>query len=180
MSTNFLTKPSRTARKIAKLKGRKELDQHERTQKAKARKRDGGRCRFPLCGCRALKLPPRVEVSHDRHKGMGGNPAGDRSTSAGLITLCDHRHQHGVFSRHKGTLRTRYLTDDGNDGPVAWDLDGSLLDKHIPDWMPPIGHILFLDNGAWVQIATETSIGILARLSPWQSRVLKILAEMEL
>lgn len=165
-------KPSRTARKVAEAKVKRDRKTTERDNKQEAKRRDGHRCRFPLCGCKALRLP--VESSHDRHKGMGGD-SGARSLPSGLITLCRHRHMDGIFSRHAGTLRARYLTEDGDNGPVAWDLDGYELLRH--------GFAADLsmkrDDESWIEVARERAVQRLEPLKPWQQAVLERLAEME-
>lgn len=147
-------KPSRTARMKAKKEKRAARRKAESDAKADVRRRDRV-CRFPLCGCRRLGL--RLEVSHQEHKGAGGNPDGSRSRRSSMILLCTHRHQDGVFSRHKGTLRIRELTPEGTDGPVAFDL---------------------LMNGEWRMVARESRPGELEPLTPWQSKVIALLALM--
>ncbi len=116
-------KPSRTASRKAKLEERAERRTKEDTNKRKSKTRDGNRCRFPLCGCKDLGLGLRVESSHQKHKGSGGNPDGSRNVTANLVTLCPHRHRTGLISRHRGTLRPRFLTLKGFDGPIAWEID---------------------------------------------------------
>jgi len=192
MTWGDLTKPSRTARKKAKVTARRTSDRIEREHKAAARRRDRYRCRFPLCGCKriGLTVEPRVEVSHDRHKGMGGNPKGDRSVPELLITLCPHRHQDGQVSRHKGTLRTRYLTDRANSGPVAWDVDAAYALEALrrAGCGLPLGGLPLVplheqglnDHVEWVEVARERAVQQLAPLHPWQERLLKNLAEMDL
>lgn len=168
-------KPSATARKKAALKTRGEAKATEATNKRAAKKRDGYKCRFPLCGCAKLKL--RIESSHDLHKGMGGNPAGDRSETAGLITLCLHRHQHGAISRHAGTLRARHLSPErGNDGPVYWDVDAVVLERYAI--RVPIGNCISEGDGRlWVNVAREASPGCYSYLN---FPILERLAEMDL
>lgn len=117
-------KPSRTARKKAEKKKKTERKTTERKNMDAARKADKG-CRFPLCGCRKLGL--RVEVAHLTHRGMGGNPKGDRTQPDNVISLCAHRHQHGEISLHKGTLDIRPLTPDGTRGPVMFLVDAETL-----------------------------------------------------
>jgi hypothetical protein len=163
-------KPTAAARKKKKLERRATTDTHERNEKAKVCRRDRG-CRFPRCGCRKLKLPLKVqpEVSHDKHKGAGGNMAGDRSTSRTMVQLCRHRHQHGTISRHAGTLRAKHLTAAGYDGPVAWEID-----------MPATTRPRRTQVIAWRVVARETAPGILEPLADWQAELLDRLAEMEL
>lgn len=169
-------KPCATARKMKKLDDRSDLKRREDKEKQKARRRDGHRCRFPLCGCRRLGL--RLEVSHQQHKGAGGNPAGDRSTAKGLITLCVHRHQTGSISRHKGTMRARPLTTKGMNGPVAWDLDLATCD----DIMAKLtgGHLPGPKQKAWVEVASEIDVQKVALPTGWRLLVLEELAEMVL
>lgn len=166
--TNF--KPSRTARKLAKLKDRQELVNAEEREKRKVRKRDG-RCRFPLCGCRKLRL--NLEVSHDEHKGWNG-PATKRavSTDVGMIYLCNHRHQFGRISRHMGTLRIRHLTEARNNGPVAWDIDLREI--------PMSGAGSNLREPLWFEVARESAVQQLEPLTDQQRGILAMLAEMEL
>lgn len=158
-------KPSRTARKLATRKTRLERRTKEDQEKAKVRRRDR-RCRFPLCGCRKLQL--RLEVSHQEHKGIGGNPAGDRSTADKMIYLCVHRHQDGAISRHKGTLRIIARTAEGMNGPVIFEVDMNRLEQNAAS------------GQKWRRVAWESKPGVLEPLEPWQRALLEQLAEMEL
>lgn len=154
--TNF--KPSRTARKKAEKKVKGERITKEVNAKKEVRIRDGYRCRFPLCGCQKLGLPK--ECVHRRHKGMGGNPTGDRSTPAGMIYVCNHRHQFGAVSFHKGTLEAIPLDEStGYNGPVRWEVDTA---------------------EGWVEVARETSVQHIEPLTAKQSNILQLLAEMDL
>jgi hypothetical protein len=76
-----------------------------------------------------------------------------------MVLLCTHRHQHGRISRHAGTLRSVYLTPDGYDGPVAWEIEM---------------------GGEWFEVARESTPGVLEPLNPQQERILHLLAEMDL
>jgi len=173
-------KPSRTARKKAVVTVRRERQTKERNNKTAARRRDRYRCRFPLCGCRplSLRLEARLEVSHDQHKGIGGNPAGDRSERWALITLCLHRHQDGIVSRHKGTLRTRYLSASKNDGPVAWEVRRSALPIAVLDLAALMGMPARWTE--WIEVARERSVQQIAVPAPWQQSILETLGKMDL
>lgn len=160
----MLEKPSATARKIAQRRKRLDAVNAEHAQKREAKRRDQYRCRFPLCGCRPLGL--RIESSHLAHKGMGGNPAGDRSQASGLVTLCLHRHQHGRISVHKGTLRPVFLSGDQFNGPIAWEIDLAELGMKA-------------SGAVWREIARETAVQQW-EITAWQQDVLQQLAEMEI
>jgi len=159
-------KPSRTARQIKKRDATIKLKTGEDREKRKARARDLHRCRFPLCGCRRLVLP--LEVSHDQHKGMGGDPTGDRSLANVMTLFCRHRHQFGAVSRHKGTMRTRYLTSAKANGPLAFDVDLS------------VGEFPRAPGTVWFEVARESKPQVLEPLTFRQRQVLNYLAEMEL
>src|SRR5216110_2341889 len=118
------------ARAAAKRKGK------EDGEKRKVRGRDRY-CRMPLCGCRKFRLA--LHVSHSRHKGMGGNPAGDRSLAALMLLVCSARHKENRIAIDRGTLRWRALTRAGANGPVAWDVDRDAMrviaDGRADDWI---------------------------------------------
>jgi len=135
----------------------------ERRIMQRVRRRDGYRCRMPLCGCHRFGV--KVEVSHARHRGMGGNPAGDRTTSAGLVTVCRARHRELSISIDRGTLRWRPLTSRGADGPIAWDVD-----------MGGFRHRLVTE---WFEVAREREVQTLEPLTNLQLDILQALADME-
>lgn len=56
-----------------------------------AKRRDGNVCRFPMCRHKSLPIDP----AHIIHRGMGGNPKGDRTKTALIVSLC--RIHHGQF-----------------------------------------------------------------------------------
>lgn len=179
-----LQKPSRTQRLKAKVATVKYRAGHERAEKAKVRRRDKG-CRFPLCGCRKLGLAikARREVAHDvgNHKGMGGNPIGDRSVANSMIQLCGHRHADAPISFHKGTLRARFTTDMKYDGPVEWCVASDTLCRlfrHLAKMTLP--HRTWPDGWTGVAVAHETAVGQVGLLASWQRAVLEQLAEMDL
>ena len=181
-----LVKPCRTARKVHAHKERRTRKTTEDTNKRAAKKRDGYRCRFPLCGCAKLKLA--LHASHQVHAGMGGDKTGARAQPDNLITLCAHRHMAGAFSRHAGTLRVICLTDKGTDGSVEFCVDRWLLYTHGYDI--PLRDIELrseidsdgfpVDNEQWVVIARERAVQQLEDLKPWQRSVLTAMAEMTL
>lgn len=167
-------KQGRTAMKIAKKKLRGRIKAHEDGEKAKVRKRDKV-CRFPRCGCRRLGLP--LEVSHNAtHKGMGGNPHGDRSLAHLLVLLCRHRHQHGRVSRHAGTMRAVPLSMSGYDGRVDWQIRANIANEILG-----IEPAMRLQPEAelWVSVGAEMAIGVLGPLEPWQIELLTELTRME-
>lgn len=166
-------KTPRAAAKAERHQRRRDRVDAEKANKEKVRRRDKRHCRFPLCECRRIGL--RLEVSHDRHKGQGGDPTGKRSKPEGMILLCWHRHQDSVISRHKQTLRVRYLTPKKNNGPVAFDVKREKLPADLRDaWM------FNLSGRGWVEVARERSVQVLEPLEAWQQAVLERLAEMEL
>lgn len=88
---------------------------------ADAKKRDGYRCRFWRC---RLKLV--LHGSHlERHRGMGGNPLGDRTTLDNIITQCARHHQ--LFDHDDIDIRP--LTNRGADGPCEF------WERHGTEWV---------------------------------------------
>lgn len=155
-------KPSRTARKIKERQTKLDRKATERKIMNEVRKRDRV-CRFPMCGCKKLGL--NLEVAHLRHRGMGGNPLGDRTNTAEMILLCSHRHQFGGVSLHRGTLRIVPLTEDGCDGPVRFEVDGDASGFHPS---APGG------ESTWVVLGAEAMVS-----TPMQLRRMSLLAKME-
>ncbi len=149
--------------KIEKAKRKLDAKAHELKEKAKVRTRDK-KCRFPLCGCKKIKLA--LEVSHClRHKGMGGNPKGDRSMADQMIYVCNARHRANRYAIDRGTLEVRPLTDRGTEGPVEWWICFQPDDP--------------LAESIWALLAREKAIGQHEPMNGWQSAQLRILAEME-
>ena len=102
-----------------------------------ALRRDGRKCRNPRCRFKkALKLP--VDACHAfRHRGMGGDPSGDRTASTKVIwSGC--RGCHGLLD--SGELSIEPLTADWCDGPCAY-------------------YIKNKDTGRMEHLATETTVG---------------------
>jgi len=158
-----------TSTKVDRFKRRMQAKGKEDAEKQKVRRRDGY-CRFPLCGCGRMRL--RTEVSHSEHKGMGGNPAGDRSKADLMVLVCHRRHKDGRVAIDKGTLRWRALTARGSNGPIAWDVD-----------LPPSCDLYALlpanRKSPWFELARETAPHTYQPMRDLQIKILKGLAEME-
>lgn len=103
-----------------------------------ALKRDERKCRKPRC-TEAKRLDLPIDPCHmkDKHRGMGGNPAGDRTQRQLIISLC--RIDHGAYDR--GDLWIEPLTADDFDGPCEFH------EKH-------------LETGKFQHIGTEKRMGV--------------------
>ena len=154
-----------SSRKVERFKARLERRDEELQHKELVRKRDLRRCRFPLCGCR--KFGFSVHVSHQQHKGMGGNPKGDRSTTDKMLVLCAARHRLHRFALDRGTIKWVGLTRHGADGPVKWLVDmPTLVDEQH-------------GRSRWVEVARERRVQELEPLTDEQREILENLARME-
>ena len=152
------------AQKVVRVKAARVVKAKEEAKKVDVRKRDK-RCRVPLCGCKTFGLA--LHVSHSQHKGMGGNPAGDRSAPELMVLVCSARHRENVISIDRGTLRWRPLTKKGADGPIAWDVDlVALHGKH--------------GAANWVEVARETAVRSWVPFTRKQKGLLLTLALMTL
>lgn len=89
-------------------------------------------CRFPLCGCKRFGL--RLEVSHQKHRGMGGNPAGDRTDTRTMVLVCSARHRENKYSLDRGTIRWRGITAAGADGPIVWEVEAPQRGPYTSGW----------------------------------------------
>lgn len=138
-----------TARRRAAKAGR--LKRAENKNKQIVRERDR-KCRFPLCPCHRFGL--FLEVSHCEHKGMGGDPTGERSLPERMIYVCNWRHKESPVSIDKKKLRAMPLTAAGTDGPVAWE-------ARVDD--------------EWTELARER-VGWPLQVSAWGSGYLEILS----
>lgn len=169
-----LWKTPRVVSKARRLQDARDRRTAEDRNKQEVRRRDK-RCRFPLCGCLAMKWAPLAspEVSHNVHKGIGGDPSGQRSLANRMVLMCHHRHQDGYISRHKGTLRAAYLTDKRAAGPIAWQIRAVELRAICRAAGVPMPHT----RREWVTVARERAINDFEQLAPWQEDVLKLLAD---
>jgi hypothetical protein len=109
-----LAKPTRGTALLEHRQRRAELVQHERREMQAAKKRDGNKCRVPYCEFASMKLP--IDVAHMRHRGMGGNPKGDRTERRLLVTLC--RRHHGLYDGAE--LEIEPMTAALMDGPLLF------------------------------------------------------------
>lgn len=136
------------SRKVKRGLQRQERATKEDSEKDKVRKADSY-CRFPSCGCRKFRLA--LHVAHLEHKGMGGNPAGDRSEQALMILLCSARHRENIIALDRGTLRIRPLTAAGTRGPCAFDIAWDAIPK-VADVVVSKRELL---DGRWFELARE-------------------------
>ena len=168
--TNFKQPRSR---KVDRFYKRLDLKRAEDRNKAEVRRRDK-RCRMPLCGCKKMAI--RAEVSHAIHKGMGGNPAGDRSAPELMMLLCACRHKENAVSIDRGTLKWVPLTADGANGPVAWYISASVIPEARS--LGPDARLRL--DWDFYNVARERSVGVLEPLDAVQRVLLGLLAEMRL
>lgn len=155
-------KEERVSKKVRRFIQRSERKLEEDKQMGKVRKRDKY-CRFPLCGCKRFRLA--LHVSHQQHRGMGGNPAGDRTQPESMVYVCAARHRENPVSIDRGTLRWEPLTEAGANGPIAW---------HVKE------RAGLITGSEWFLVAVETAPHVYEPLSPSQKSVLARLAEMTL
>jgi len=112
MTIKPLTKPLKGSALLQRRINRKAVVAAEQKEMRAALTRDGHKCRFPRCDVRDLPIDP----CHLQHRGMGGNPKGDRTERKTVIALC--RIHHGLYDR--GELDIEPLTPDVFDGPCDW------------------------------------------------------------
>jgi hypothetical protein len=137
MSAEPNWKPAKGTAWIA-MKGRKrERKSVEDKTMLAAKRRDSHTCRFP--NCEYMRMDPRVEAAHRRHRGMGGNPAGDRTTLNDLVTWC--------FIHHSEW-------DRGGE----WDIEPQQAERGFSG--PCDFYRTNPANGKWEIFARETVIGV--------------------
>ena len=169
MLSNF--KEVRPSGRVQRALRRIERDRDEESEKRKVRQRDRG-CRFPLCGCRRLRLA--LEVSHNEHKGSGGNPDGSRSTAPLMMQMCRERHRTNPFSVHNRAIAWEPVSKrDGADGPVKWLVDRRLLRYYLEGGQRPA-------EAKLVEVVREIAVGILGPMKDEDRALLEQLAEMRL
>jgi hypothetical protein len=90
---------------------------HERKVMDEARRRDQqmrAGCAWPHCEYRPKRL--RIEVAHERHRGMGGDPSGERTTRDTLLSYCVIHHR--LYDLDE--IDHEPITDQGTDGLLAF------------------------------------------------------------
>lgn len=136
---NAPAKPKKGEAWLKRKDDRRDLKAHEDREMTAARKRDMAAChgcRWP--GCQFMPEKPRLEVSHCfEHRGMGGNPTGDRTQKRLLMLLCFLCHAR----LDAGDASVEALSHLGSDGPCAFFL------KHP-------------ETGRLEHVASERSIGV--------------------
>lgn len=147
--------------KTLRRRKRDRLKRNENAHKEEVRERDVV-CRFPLCPCRLFQL--FLEVSHKDHKGMGGDPTGERSLPALMLLICNWRHKESKISIDRKGLKWEGLTPAGSNGPIAWRID---LGKFSNGMFP-------LDT--WVELARERERGVLEPIAEPAQKILESLA----
>jgi hypothetical protein len=114
-------KPLRGAYDAERKRKKREHKGRESDVMSGVRREDGNRCRVPRCGHRDLT----VDVMHRQHRGMGGNPAEDRTVPEGL--MCGCRIHHSAYDR--GRLEIHELTDLGWRGACEYYMDGVFIGR---------------------------------------------------
>jgi hypothetical protein len=110
-------KPERGTAQLAREKVKAERKATEDEAILAAKQRDGFRCRWP----EAHKCRGGLEGAHVfQHRGMGGNPAGDRTTPELILPLCAWMHRRGPESIDGKQLKVEALTDQGTRGPCVF------------------------------------------------------------
>lgn len=103
---------------------------------AEAKRRDGGKCRWPRCEFKALL----IETAHLEHRKMGGNPSGEATQRHKLIALCIRHHDQFDGRTLPEVDVVPVSAEQGTDGPCAF---------YVRD-----------ESGRWQHVATEKLIGI--------------------
>lgn len=129
-----LTKPGKGEKLVEHRDKTAKEKAHEQKEMQAALKRDERKCRVPRCEHAGKKLP--IDPCHQQHRGIGGNPSGDRTTRATIISLC--RVHHGLYDKCE-VLDIQPQTAKVFDGPC--------------DFLAPV-------DGKWTVFASEKTIGV--------------------
>lgn len=125
-------KPERGSARLEREKRKADQKAAEDAVIAEAKALDSFRCRW--AGRHKCRGP--LEGAHVfQHRGMGGNPEGDRTTVDKILTVCAWIHRLGPRTIDGGDLRVVAESDKGTRGPCSfW--------RETPD-------------GAWFMVARE-------------------------
>lgn len=135
-------KPERGTARLERLGKKRSRKLAEERAMSAARRRDGHRCRWPRCEFTGLTLA----VAHLEHRGMGGNPAGDKTERHKLILLCVRHH-------------------DRFDGRAAPDVDIVPVDSRAGTDGPCVFYVRG-ESGRLEHVATERWIGVSVSRGP--------------
>lgn len=110
-------KPARGTALLEREKRTAERKAFEDAVIAEAKKLDGNRCRWP----EKHKCRGELEGAHVfQHRGMGGNPALDRTTVDAILTVCAWIHRRGPESIDGKQLKVEAETSQGTRGPLSF------------------------------------------------------------
>lgn len=113
----LLVKPARGTARLERKARKAQAKQQEDEAIAAAKKRDHRRCRWP----RKHECRGGLEGAHVfKHRGMGGNPAGDLTTRATILTVCAEIHRLGPESIDGKQLKVVAETPCGTDGILSF------------------------------------------------------------
>lgn len=129
------TRPARGEYRLEQKAEKRKHKAAEDAAMAEAVKRDGGKCRWPGCHYKALK----VCAAHLEHRGMGGNPSLDKTQRHKLIAFCV-RHHDQFDGRAMPFIDVQPMSDQGTDGLCSYYVQ--------------------LASGEWQHVATEKYRGI--------------------
>jgi hypothetical protein len=113
---NAAPKPLRGAYKLERAAKRSARVAAEQKVMQAAKRRDGGKCRWPRCEFKALA----VEPAHMDHRGMGGNPSGDKTQRHKIIALCVRHHDQFDGRAVPDIDIVPVYAEQGTDGPCAF------------------------------------------------------------
>jgi len=138
----------------------------ERERMQEVRERENHKCRFPHeCG-------RPIEVSHQTHRGMGGDPTGEATRPEIMVGVCGPIHRTGRYAIDKKNLRWFPVSPEkGANGPIGWEIDVSAFprdDEHF--WV----HTLARENGTII-VAVEQSPGVYYLPFPLTHRLLALI-----
>jgi hypothetical protein len=108
-------KPIRGEALLARRERRSVALKLEQAEMRAAKRRDGGKCRWPNCKYAKKDLP--IDAAHFlQHRGAGGNPDGSRTTRSTILSLC--RIHHSLLDHCE--INIQPMTDANADGPLAF------------------------------------------------------------